>query len=224
MLRTENPELLSRSLGSARRAFLDTASVSFSSWENLPVLQERQPKVPTPDKAQSFPLGLFVALCGWVTCEPKSQGVCWDKQACYQRRDAQHLLAYSWWSMNNSPVPAAGPKGVFHMQFETPQSRNSHGFLLVPESVVLLCVCVHAKLLQYVWIFETPWTVAWPGSYVHGILQARILGWAIPFSRGSSHLGVKSKSLTFPEMAGGFFTTSANWDASIFFVFVVAVI
>ena len=132
MLRTENPELLSMSLGSARRAFLDTASVSFSSWENLPVLQERQPKVPTPDKAQSFPLGLFVALCGWVTCEPKNQGVCWDKHACYQRRDAQHLLAYSWWSMNNSPVPAAGPKGVFHMQFETPQSRNSHGFLFVP--------------------------------------------------------------------------------------------
>ena len=31
----------------------------------------------------------------------------------------------------------------------------------------------------------TPWTVALPGSSVHGILQARILGWiVISFSRG----------------------------------------
>ena len=33
----------------------------------------------------------------------------------------------------------------------------------------------------------TPWTVACPGSSVHGILQARILEWvATPFPRGSS--------------------------------------
>jgi len=33
----------------------------------------------------------------------------------------------------------------------------------------------------------TPWTVAHPGSSVHGISQARILEWvAISFSRGSS--------------------------------------
>ena len=32
-----------------------------------------------------------------------------------------------------------------------------------------------------------PWTVAHPGSFAHGISQARILKWvAIPFSRGSS--------------------------------------
>ena len=34
-----------------------------------------------------------------------------------------------------------------------------------------------------------------PGSSVHGILQARILEWvAIPFSRGSSHPGIKFTS------------------------------
>ena len=34
--------------------------------------------------------------------------------------------------------------------------------------------------------WRIPWTVAHQGSSVHGILQARILGWAaIPFSRGS---------------------------------------
>ena len=35
-----------------------------------------------------------------------------------------------------------------------------------------------------------------PASSVHGILQARILEWlAIPFSRGSSHPGIKPRSL-----------------------------
>ena len=45
--------------------------------------------------------------------------------------------------------------------------------------------------LPYHWLFSrvrlfvTPWTVSLPGSYVHGILQARILEWvAISFSKG----------------------------------------
>ena len=52
-----------------------------------------------------------------------------------------------------------------------------------------------------------------PGSVFHGILQASILEWvAIPSSRGSSQprdpIGLKS-----PALAGGFFTTSATWEA-----------
>ena len=43
------------------------------------------------------------------------------------------------------------------------------------------------KLLSCVRLFVTPWTVALPGSSVHGISQARVLEWvAISFSRGSS--------------------------------------
>ena len=47
------------------------------------------------------------------------------------------------------------------------------------------------------------------GSSVHGILQARILGWAaIPFSRGSSWL----RDQTWVSgMAGRFFTTKSPW-------------
>ena len=44
-----------------------------------------------------------------------------------------------------------------------------------------------AESLSHVWLFVTPWTVSPPGSSVHGILQASIVGWlAIPFSRRSS--------------------------------------
>ena len=43
------------------------------------------------------------------------------------------------------------------------------------------------KSLNRVQLFETPWTVAYYCSSVHGIFQARVLEWvAISFSRGSS--------------------------------------
>ena len=42
-----------------------------------------------------------------------------------------------------------------------------------------------------------PMDYSWPGSSVHGILQARILEWvAIPFSRGSSDPGIEPGSPT----------------------------
>ena len=54
-----------------------------------------------------------------------------------------------------------------------------------------LHICILALLLlshfSHVQLFVTLWTLALPGSSVHGISQARILEWvAIPFSRGSS--------------------------------------
>ena len=53
--------------------------------------------------------------------------------------------------------------------------------------------------------FETPWTVAPPGSSIHGIFQARILEWvSIWFSRGSSW----SRDQAWVScIAGGIFTT-----------------
>ena len=56
-----------------------------------------------------------------------------------------------------------------------------------------------------------------PGPSVHGILQARTLEWAaMPFSRGSSQPRNQTRvSLMPPVLAGGFFTTSATWKASM---------
>ena len=53
-----------------------------------------------------------------------------------------------------------------------------------------------------------------PGSFVHRILQVRILELvARPSSRGSSDPGIEPKSLTSPALADGFFTTSATLEA-----------
>ena len=57
-------------------------------------------------------------------------------------------------------------------------------------------------------LFATLWTVAPPGSSVHGTLQARILKWvAMPSSRGSSQLRDRTWLFCISCIAGGFFNT-----------------
>jgi len=61
-----------------------------------------------------------------------------------------------------------------------------------------------------------------PGSSVHGILQARILGWvAISPPRGLPDPRIKSESPVSPVLAGRFFTTEPGsprnkWQLSAF--------
>ena len=50
-----------------------------------------------------------------------------------------------------------------------------------------------------------------PGSSVHGILQAGILEW-VPGAPPNS--GTEPMSLKSLKLAGGFFITSATWEAS----------
>ena len=54
-----------------------------------------------------------------------------------------------------------------------------------------------------------------PGLSVHGILQARILEWvAMLSSRGNlPNSGIEPTSLVSPALAGGFFTTSTQYDS-----------
>ena len=53
------------------------------------------------------------------------------------------------------------------------------------------------------------------GFYVHGILQAKILGWAVAISYSGDlpDPGIEPPSLISPAPASGFFTTSTTWEA-----------
>ena len=58
-----------------------------------------------------------------------------------------------------------------------------------------------------------------PGSYVHGILQARILERvAIPFSGDLPDPESEPASLRSPVLAGWFFTAGTTWQAQEAFV------
>ena len=83
---------------------------------------------------------------------------------------------------------------------------------------------LHAKSLQSCPTLCNPLDGTLPGSSVHGILQARILGlqcisglpcppWGhLPNSR------IEPMSLMSPALARGFFTTSTTWEAQHYYV------
>ena len=69
-------------------------------------------------------------------------------------------------------------------------------------------MCVHAELLQLCPTLCDPMDYSPPGSYVHGILQTRILEWvAIPFSRASFQPRDRNHVSCNSCIAGIFFTT-----------------
>ena len=58
-----------------------------------------------------------------------------------------------------------------------------------------------------------PMDCSLPGSFVHGILQARILeSVTISSSRGLPDPGIEPAPLKSPALAGGFLTTSTTWE------------
>ena len=63
---------------------------------------------------------------------------------------------------------------------------NKPALCITTKVILRVCVLSHFSHVQH---FGTLWTVAQPGSSVHGMLQARILEWiAMLSSRGSSWL------------------------------------
>ena len=93
--------------------------------------------------------------------------------------------------LSSSPWLAAVPRGARWGMGLYPTHREGWKLrfviqhLLQPAFLFLLLSKCYS--LSRVWVSAAPWTVALPGSPVHGILQARILEWVtILFSRGSS--------------------------------------
>ena len=75
---------------------------------------------------------------------------------------------------------------------------------------------MHVQLLQSCPTLCDPMDCSPPCSSVHEILQARILEWVVmPSSRRSSNPAIESMSLESPALGGGFFTTSAIWEAPL---------
>ena len=69
---------------------------------------------------------------------------------------------------------------------------------------ISIYVCVHTLLLSLVQLFVTPSTAAHQAALSIGILQARILEWAVmPSSRGSSQPWDQTQ---VSRISSGFFT------------------
>ena len=93
----------------------------------------------------------------------------------------------------------------FMKSFLAITSSNTH----IDDSILCVCVCVYAKLLQSCPTLCDPMDCSLPGSSIHGILQARILEWvAMPFSRASFQprdgTCIHPRLLRSPALAGRF--------------------
>ena len=100
----------------------------------------------------------------------------------------------------------------YHALFMTVKKRKKH-YLIVPWAVFSSPSFVHdiALVAQSCLPFCDPMVCSLPGSWVHGILQARILEWvAMPSSGGSS----QPRDCTQVSLiAGRFFTVWATTEA-----------
>ena len=73
---------------------------------------------------------------------------------------------------------------------------------------------VRVKFFSPVWLFATPWTVAHQVHLSMGFSRQEYWsGLPCPSPSYLPNPGVKSMSLMSPALAGGFFTTSATWEA-----------
>ena len=72
---------------------------------------------------------------------------------------------------------------------------------------------MRVKSLQSYLTLWDPMDCSQPGSFVHGMLQAKIPEWvAVPSPGDLPDPGTEPASLMAPALAGGFLTTSASWD------------
>ena len=80
--------------------------------------------------------------------------------------------------------------------------------------IVFKHACIHAKSLQSYMTLCDSMGYSLPGSSVHGILRQEYWGWLPRPPPGDlPDPGIKPTSLMSPALAGGFFTTSATWEA-----------
>ena len=72
------------------------------------------------------------------------------------------------------------------------------------------------QLLSRVCLFVTPWTVARQAPLsIEFSRQEYWSGLLFPLPADLPDTGIKSESLASPALAGGFFTTSATWEAQL---------
>ena len=76
-------------------------------------------------------------------------------------------------------------------------------------------IVVIAQSLNHVWLFAAPWTVAHQAPLSMELSRQEYLnGLPFPSPRDLPNPGIEPVSLASDALAGGFFTTSATWEAS----------
>ena len=202
----------------------DDSKIFFVPWNSQGVrLLKNQPLFVMWKRQSLSCVYLFVTP---VVCSPPGSSVRWILQARILDWVAFSFSGGSSWSKNQTQASCITCRFLTIWATKNTQSRNRryiHFVLLLQQisttfwlnqcTLIVLVSWSHKSdtcgmltlVLSRVWLFWNPEDCSPPGSSVHGILQARILGWvAISFSRGSS----RPRDGTWVScLAGWFFTT-----------------
>ena len=113
----------------------------------------------------------------------------------------------------------AAVHGVAHswIGYVTEQQQQQQHIYMYQCVCVCVCVC---KSLQLCLTLCDPINCSPPGSPVHGILQARILGYhALIWVICLPNSGIKPAFFMSPALAGGFFTTRTPLGSPIYIMY-----
>ena len=120
--------------------------------------------------------------------------------------------AKTWCSQINKYKKKSGPRISIAIFFKDTKMFNKH---VTRCSNISLYVCMLSCFSPLLTLCN-PMDCSPAVSSVHGILQTGILEWVACPPRGDlTDPGIQSKSLVSPALAGGFFTTSATWEAQL---------
>ena len=122
------------------------------------------------------------------------------------------LMCFPWWLLMFSTFPML----TDHFNIWSLKKKKNHWPAKKKKSYLLFIPDKSMDFIQWVLCAQacpTLWLCSLPGFSVHGIFQARILQWVtISSSRGSSW----PRDQTWVScIAGGSFTTSVTWEATI---------
>ena len=107
----------------------------------------------------------------------------------------------------DSPLP--GNRGWFSDQREIQQAEDDN-----IHCIRQLCCVLWGKLLQLCLLFVTPWTIGHQAPLSMGFSRQEYWsGLPCPSPGDLPDPGIEPTSLVSPALAGGFFITSATWEA-----------
>ena len=143
----------------------------------------------------------FLILCDPMDCSPPGSSVHGLLQAKILEWVAILFSRGSSWHKGSNPGLLHCRQILYHLSHQGS-----------PINGCKLCACMHTCSLMS--DFAIPWTVAHQAFLSMGFSwQKYWSGLPFFFSRGSSWSGSQLKSLVFPSLAGGFFTSWATREA-----------
>ena len=136
--------------------------------------------------------------------------ILFSRSVLSNRGATSHTWLLSTWNVTSPNWDASIKHTTDFKDCTKKEYRDNFYSVYMLKMIYWICwvVCMLRRFSHVNWLFATPWTVAYRGSSVHGISQARIPEWIVVSSfRGSSWPGDRTPIFCVSCISGNLFTT-----------------